>query len=221
MDSNSTPIISAQEGPHKDLHKILQRHQQAEFKNIIPDFALSAFTKVDAIVQAGDQAIILDSGCGTGESSYQLAKQFPNHWVIAIDKSQHRLDRSHAHGAQPHNLMFVRCDLIHFWGLVAKAQWPIDRHYLLYPNPWPKPSHLQRRWHGHPIFPTLTTLSKNIILRTNWQIYAQEFALALEILMEQPVDVASLTISEPMTAFERKYNRSGHSLYAVEKRLSV
>ena len=33
-----------------------------------------------------------------------------------------------------------------------------EQHYLLYPNPWPKAKHLQRRVHGHGSFPLLLQL---------------------------------------------------------------
>lgn len=221
MDSNSTPISSAQQAPHKNLQRIVSRHQQTQYKNIIPDYAQSVFAAVNAIIQAGDKRIILDSGCGTGESSYKLAAQYQNHWVVAIDKSRHRLQRSYTHGMLPDNLLFVQCDLIYFWSLALDAQWTIDRHYLLYPNPWPKAGHLQRRWHGHPIFPTLVTLSQHISLRTNWQVYAQEFALSLQLFLNEQVVVELLKITSPLTAFERKYQQSGHSLYSVEAKLKT
>lgn len=221
MDSNSTPIISAQQAPHKNLQSIVRRHQQTQYKNIIPEYAQSVFADVNALVQASDKNIILDSGCGTGESSYKLASQHQNHWVVAIDKSKHRLQRSHAHGSLPENLLFVQCDLVYFWSLALDAQWPVDRHYLLYPNPWPKAGHLQRRWHGHPIFPTLIALGQHISLRTNWQIYAREFALSLQLLLNDSVVVEQLKISSPLTAFERKYQQSGHSIYAVEAKLKA
>lgn len=216
MDSNSTPIISAQQAPHKDLHTLVQRHIQTEYKNIIPEYAQSAFIHVNNIIQASDKDVVLDSGCGTGESSYKLAKLYPQHWVVAIDRSKHRLARSHAHGTQPDNLIFVRCDVVHFWQLILHAQWSVEQHYLFYPNPWPKAGHVQRRWHGHPIFPTLLTLSKRISLRTNWQVYAQEFSLALSLGLSKNIEVEQLEINSPMTAFERKYSQSGHSLYLVE-----
>lgn len=38
--------------------------------------------------------IILDSGCGTGRSSIILAKKYPNHFIIGIDRSLSRLKRS-------------------------------------------------------------------------------------------------------------------------------
>ena len=215
MDSNSSPIISAQHAPHKDLTTILNKHSVNEYKLIIPDDARRKFDELNQIILANPQPIILDSGCGTGESSYYLTQHYPQYWVIGIDKSQHRLSKSSMHGNQPENLLFVCTNLIYLWQLAFEANWLIQKNYLLYPNPWPKASQLKRRWHGHPIFPTLIKLSKKIELRTNWNVYAEEFSLALQFYLNKKIAVEQLQIEKPMTAFERKYTASAHSLYAL------
>lgn len=215
MDSNSSLIDSGQQAPHKDLRMLVQKHIKYPYQNIIPDHARASFEKVHEQISQQAQPVILDSGCGTGESSYHLAQQYPQHWVIGIDKSQHRLDRSHAHGPLPDNLILIRDNLIYFWQLALAANLPVQNNYLFYPNPWPKPGQLQRRWHGHPIFPILMKLSPNICLRTNWRIYAEEFVLALELCMNKKIQVRKLTINTAITAFERKYKNSGHDLYEV------
>jgi tRNA (guanine-N7-)-methyltransferase len=38
-------------------------------------------------------ALILDAGCGVGHSTIQLARAFPDHWVIGVDQSEDRLSR--------------------------------------------------------------------------------------------------------------------------------
>ena len=53
---------------------------------------------------------------------------------------------------------------------------------FLYPNPWPKKKHLGRRWHGAPVFPALVKLGGELEMRSNWQTYLDEFALALACL---------------------------------------
>jgi hypothetical protein len=50
-------------------------------------------------------------------------------------------------------MVFVRADLVDYWRLLAEAGIGLARHYILYPNPWPKIGHLARRWHAHPVFP--------------------------------------------------------------------
>ncbi len=212
-ECKSSQIESSQIGPHKNLVKLVHKYQQSCMQDSIPKHAYSAFEIANQFV-AGD-TVVLDSGCGTAESSYRLAKQFPDTKVIAIDKSIIRLQRSHTHGQQPENLLLLQADCIHMWRLIQQAQWEIQKHCLFYPNPWPKPGHLQRRWHGHPIFPTLVALGGVLIMRTNWKIYAQEFAQALGIILERPVAIAALSLNDAVTPFERKYLHSEHSLYEV------
>ena len=80
------------------------------------------------------------------------------------------------------NVKLVRADLVDFWTLVYRdaTSWTIHSNYLLYPNPYPKSQHLKRRWHGHPVFPILLGLGGKLILRSNWNIYCEEFLDAVK-----------------------------------------
>jgi tRNA (guanine-N7-)-methyltransferase len=102
--------------------------------------------------------------------------------------------------------------------LLHTAQMVAKKVYLLYPNPSPKPEHLKRRWHAHPIFPTLLACAETLELRTNWAIYAQEFALALQSCgwraVQEPLPLAQ-ALSAPISNFEAKYAASGHALWRV------
>ena len=216
----STPVISSQIQPHRSLQRQLLRYKKANYVNSIPNYAQEEFSRVNSVVQQSKQEVILDSGCGTGESAFKLANLYPQKIIVAIDKSANRLQRRHVYGDAPENLIFVRCNLVYFWQLLSKVQWNITAHYLFYPNPWPKPGHLKRRWHAHPIFPTLLALGGVLTMRTNWKIYAEEFALALQLQMELPVAVNKIVVNEAFTAFERKYMQSNHDLYQVTFNLS-
>jgi len=213
--TKSPLIVSSQTTPHKNLAKLVLKYQISEFQDSIPKHAVNAFQIANQFVSSNE--VILDSGCGTGESSYRLADKFPEYKVVGVDKSIDRLERSHAFGDQPENLIFVQCDCVHLWRLIKDANWNIDRQYLFYPNPWPKPGHLQRRWHGHPIFPTMIALGGVLTMRTNWKVYAQEFAQALDIASVGKVDVKQLEldVETAFTPFERKYIQSEHQLYEV------
>ncbi|MCQ2097316.1 MAG: methyltransferase domain-containing protein [Fibrobacter sp.] len=222
--------------------------------------------------------VILDSGCGTGESTLHLARKFPGVPVIGIDKSAMRLNKagnihqlrhatspwreerpigskngvqqnqgensaepaSSALGAPPANAFWVRAELLDFWKLaleeVQAGRWQVLHHAVYYPNPWPKESEATRRFHLHPIFPTLMALSSTTELRTNWEIYAREFAEAARILQsettgaEPNLNNADATTRgkikpaiscepfaplHPETAFERKYKEARQQLWRV------
>ncbi len=162
---------------------------------------------------------MFDSGCGTGDSTRRLAQKFPNHFVIGVDRSVARLGRQGTM-VEPDNMMLIRADLIDLYGLMAQAGWQLDRHFLFYPNPSPKPAHLKRRWHGSPIWPAILSLGGQIELRTNWHIYASEFAAALEIAGHQATLLPLTNATDFVSPFEKKYKQSGHRLWQVTAALT-
>ena len=108
--------------------------------------------------------------------------QFPDHFVIGIDQSADRLARN---TLWPGSASQFHADTRRSGRLLAPAAGrghPPARHYLLYPNPWPKSAHLGRRWHGHPVFPTIVALGGTLECRSNWRIYVEEMAAALSQL---------------------------------------
>lgn len=162
-------------------------------------------------------ALVLDSGCGTGASTRWLAAANPGAMVIGVDKSADRLSR---HGEQGPGYSLVRADLNDFWRLLRASEHRVSRHYLLYPNPWPKPRQLNKRWYASPAFPVILGLGGVLELRTNWSIYAEEFAAALA-LAGVASDVESFTPDEPICPFEDKYAASGQTLYRLIADLGV
>jgi tRNA G46 methylase TrmB len=177
--------------------------------------------------------VILDSGCGTGESTIHIARRFPNNPVIGIDKSLARLNKAGnpvqtAGEDVPRNAFWIRAELLDFWRLaldrVKSGEWTIPYHAVYYPNPWPKQSEATRRFHMHPIFPTLLALGGVTELRTNWEIYAREFAEAAKIVLSEcaeaemtnkQITCESFEPSAPETACERKYKEAGQKLWRV------
>lgn len=215
--NHSRMVHSSQAGVHPRLDRVVARHRDANWRAPLHPPTVRAFEALRAVVEGDGRPLILDSGCGTGASTRELARAFPGSLVIGVDKSAARLGRI---GAErfPHregNAAWLRADLATFWRLALADGWRLQRHYLLYPNPWPKPSQLQRRWHGHPVFPALLALGGRLELRSNWALYAQEFARAAAALTGRPVASRPLQAGGPVSPFERKYRASGHALYSV------
>lgn len=212
--SLSRAPYSNQTGPHPDLDRVVLRHLQSGYRRPITAASREVFEGLRSCVEQHHGGLILDAGCGNGRSSAALAARHPRALVIGVDKSPRRLqgplaDRAcHRRG----NLILCRANLLDFWRLAADAGWTLDRHYLLYPNPWPKKRHLRRRWHGHAVWPSILALGGRLELRSNWKIYVLEFARALS-LAGTGCETGSLPVDEPLTPFEEKYHRSGHRLY--------
>lgn len=216
MTGNSRPVYSQQAGISNQLPVLVRKHLQTQFKKPLHPFSIKLFEQLQRAIADAGMPVILDSGCGNGDSSLQLATRYPEHMVVGIDKSQHRLNK-YLRGEASYrkdNLLLARADLVDTWRQIAADGWQIDKHFLLYPNPWPRPDQVKRRWHGHPVFPTLIAVSKRIELRTNWQIYACEFKQALAIAGIDAV-INKLTADTYNSPFERKYHVSQHELFQL------
>ena len=211
-------VTSNQSTVNRHLVAVVRKHRIFRYRRPVAAHSRAQFEQLDAIVNAHGGPLILDSGCGNAEFSRTLAGHYSDHLVIGIDKSRARIGRAAATEATE-NLVLVRAECADLWRLADTAGWPVERHYLLYPNPWPKAKHLQRRWHGHPVFSTLVALGGLLELRSNWEIYVNEFALALETLGAGRAEVERLNLQVPATPFERKYLASGHGLYRLSIRL--
>lgn len=238
------PVTSNQDDIYKDLETVVRKYATTDFLRPVADHTQKAFAETEFFIEefyaihggknkaAKTQTVILDSGCGTGESTLHLARRFPQFPVIGIDKSALRLNRagkrqSSGQDEVPPNVFWVRAELLDFWKLalnmVKTGRWQIPYHALFYPNPWPKQSEATRRFHLHPIFPTLMQLSTSIELRTNWEIYAREFAKASETLAKilpeafpfAQIKCSEFSPQEAQTAFERKYKEARQQLWRV------
>lgn len=190
--------------------------------------------------------VILDSGCGTGRSSYILGEQYKDCIIIGIDQSLVRLRRNKAYrnsnissiinqhtinddeeegevtlkcssssingSSNGSNVILVRAELSDFWYLCSSSSQfqqhaCIIRHYLLYPNPYPKKSRLQNRFYAHPSFPllmmTLTSnydddddVDKALIVRSNWKGYLDEFKVATDVWRNEMFDNNDVVIND-------------------------
>lgn len=232
-------VTSNQIDIYKNLEAVVRKYAATTFLRPVADHTREAFENACEFVQtfygtdaAGCFEVVLDSGCGTGESTIHLARKFPNVPVIGVDKSAVRLSKA-GNGRQlevaagnscdiPANAFWVRAELLDFWRLalekVNAGEWKILHHALYYPNPWPKESEATRRFHLHPIFPTLLRLSPVTELRTNWEIYAREFKEAVRIAsdclsLNVHVECAAFNPENPETAFERKYKEARQQLW--------
>ena len=73
-------------------------------------------------------------------------------------------------------------------------------------------SQFKKRLHGHGAFPKLAQLGGALEMRTNWDLFAEEFALAADLIgLKGSIDMVSP--AAPMTLFERKYQERGQTLW--------
>lgn len=215
--NHSRKVQSSQVGIHPRLPGLLDRHRAVSWLQPLHRPTVAAFERLQRCLDGNGGGLILDSGCGTAQSTQVLGERFPESTVIGVDKSLNRLGRAGAN-VFPHvenNVIRVHAQLESFWRLALAAGWKLEHHYLFYPNPWPKPGHIQRRWHGHPVFPDMLALGGRIEMRTNWATYAEEFAFAANRLAGSDIEPGRVEASGAVSPFERKYRDSGHALWSV------
>lgn len=227
---NSRPVRSNQTGPHARLAETVRRHLAEPWRAPLHGPSERVFEALEARRRAlgAQRPVVLDAGCGTGESTRRLAARHAEAVVIGVDRSATRLARVGAEAGVTgeERVLWARADLATLWRLAVLERWPVAHHYLLYPNPWPKSAHLGRRWHGHPVFPHLLALGGRLELRTNWATYAEEFAAAVALATgaagRDPAGAAERlpAPAEPLSPFERKYAASGHALWRVRTALT-
>ncbi len=198
------------------MARTVAKHLRQTWQRPLAAHSRQAFAACVEPVAAWSGPIILDAGCGTGVSSLQLAIDNPEALVLGVDKSAVRLGRG-LPDDRPGNLLLLRADLVDLWRLAAATGWKLAKHYLFYPNPWPKPGHFGRRWHAHPVFPTLLALGGELELRTNWETYALEWqqALALHGRRAELDSLDASTAASIVSPFERKYLLSGQRCFRV------
>lgn len=228
MKRTSSPVSSSQTAVHKRLESVVRKNLHTSWKQPFHQPTVKAFEKLLVLENfESHDSLILDSGCGTGASTKTIARQFPDSLVIGIDRSLVRLSKvgTNKFPVRDENAFWIQAELATFWRLAVQKGWRPDRHYLLYPNPWPKPGQLQRRWYAHPVFPRLLELGGVLEMRCNWKIYAKEFQVALNLAcpsarVEAEAADSERSWDEITTPFGLKYGESGHQLYRVVADLS-
>lgn len=212
MTNQIYTIRSQQKSIHPKLIQMVKKNDLNAYLRPISVHAQTAFFKLEKKIARDKQAIIIDSCCGTGKSTQVLGAKFPNHLVVGIDRSRKRLEKI---PNMLKNTLYLQCNCEDIWRLILTKKWSVDYHYILYPNPYPKIGDLKKRWHGHPVFPSLLKLAKKTIVRSDWRLYLDEFALAAQILNYKAEAVKAVEAQTALTAFEIKYRQANRPFYEL------
>ena len=122
--------------------------------------------------------IWLEVGAGSGWFFVEMARQYPDTFLIAIERSKERGRRlvRKAGKSGLNNIAAFRGNaipaLIH---CVPTAS--VDRVYILYPCPWQKNAQRKNRWYLHPIMPHLVRILKEgglLIWASDQKFYIDE-----------------------------------------------
>ncbi len=209
---NSRSVTSKQTRVHDRLSELVTRYQRTTNHRPVADHTLRAFERVQRWLVHCEHDLLLDAGCGTGQSTALLAQRYPQAQVVGLDRSAARL-RKHQPIDVP-NYLLVQADIHDFLRLARQNDWHVARAYLLYPNPYPKASQVQRRWHASPVMPDLMQISHHVEVRSNWRLYCEEFAHACSLYGWQ-WQLSQVKDNAPLTLFEKKYQQSGQICWRV------
>ena len=124
-------VTSSQVGVHPSLGKHVRRHLQSTWSQPFHRPSVDVYQELkEMAVLSEDRPFILDSGCGTGQSTQELARLFPHQLVIGVDRSIARLSRSGVNTSifQNENYILLRAELATFWRLLAHDGFSPQRH---------------------------------------------------------------------------------------------
>lgn len=214
METFKKAVTSNQEGIHSSLEEVVKKHLLSTYQRPIAAHTQSVFDSLVESLQATSKPLIFDTGCGTGESSIALSKQHPDSIVIGIDRSLTRIEKGKK--LIEDRVILIRAELSDFWRLALKNGITPTHQYFLYPNPYPKKQHLKRRWHAHPVFPDILKLGGELIMRSDWRIYLEEFSAALDISEQYRSSIKTLNTKDAISPFEKKYIAQKRELYELK-----
>lgn len=162
------------------------------------------------------QPLDLEIGAGVGLFAIKYSLENPKRGLIAIEKTKEKfskLSRRFDNHKKPSNLLVVHSDAL-TWCIENLVDGAINRCFVLYPNPYPKSSDLNKRFYAMPLFGEfLKKINQNgeIFLASNEKFYIdeskvyfkQEFGLTL--IKEEVFHISKDPIFLPKTHFEKKY----------------
>jgi len=162
--------------------------------------------------------IIVDIGFGTGEATFEIARNHPENNYIGIEVYRPGIGRLlHETGtAELDNIRIIEGDAEEIFN---KGNIPGERIYgfhLFFPDPWPKKRHHKRRLIKDDFVQILSNkLMENgyIYVVTDWKNYADQVYSVFENTPSLEKDEGPIAFSRPVTKFERKGREKDHRIY--------
>lgn len=162
----------------------------------------------------------VEIGCGVGFHPLKYARENPGRQLIAFERTKEKFAKFEsrlAHHDSLPNLKPVHGDAI-AWITHGLQAAQVDRYFLLYPNPYPKESQRNLRFHAMPFFSFLLSTLKpggSLTLATNMKFYAEEAKHSfteewgMTLISEKQIEPQAA----PRTHFEKKYLARGEPCF--------
>jgi tRNA (guanine-N7-)-methyltransferase len=190
-------------------------------------FRDSPLIELDSVTKRVDLANIfgriaplhVDLGCGDGSLICTLAERSPEKDFLGIDRLLGRIRSAAPKAARVGNVRLLRMENSYAVRYLLPAG-SVERFYLLFPDPWPKRRHWQRRTvTGEFLRAISQALAENgrFFIATDHLDYFQEIEriaradLGFTTVLPGAVDL-------PLTNFERQFRAQGSPIHWLELR---
>ena len=161
--------------------------------------------------------LIVEIGAGVGLHPISYSQQFPDHQVLAIERTRSKFERFQRrleNHPQIKNCIALHEDAISvITHLIGNNQ--VDKYFILYPNPYPKKNDQNKRFYAMPFMEEILRTLKSdgeIILATNDLQYKQECIEFFQRVWKLELKEQSLA-TQGRTHFEKKYLSRNESCY--------
>lgn len=161
----------------------------------------------------------IEIGAGTGMFALNYAKKNPSRALISIEKTSVKFKKfKNSYSINPLTNLFPMQDNGISWCAHHLRRNSVDRFFFLYPNPNPKSSDLNKRFHAMPFMGFVKDCLKpdgEIFFATNEKFYRDE---AIEFMTSEwkfqiKQNQTIKKTREPLTLFEKKYLERGEDCY--------
>lgn len=200
----------------------MSRAQARAHRDLMPEFGIAYRpAPLEFVEQFGRRApVILEIGCGMGETTVAMAEANADHDYIGIEVHTPGVGAllTLIEARQIGNVRVIQHDAVEVLGDMIPRDSLAGVH-IFFPDPWPKKRHHKRRL-VKPSF--ISLVASRLIpggvlhLATDWQDYAEEM-LAVASAEVQLENVAAGFVqrpeSRPMTKFEARGLRLGHRVW--------
>ena len=125
------------------------------------------------------QPLDIEIGCGVGLHPIQYAQAHPERYLVAIEQTREKFAKFQRRFTRHHdlpNLLPVHANAI-AWVTHALRDQSVERFFFFYPNPNPKATDLNKRWHAMPFMSKVIACLKpngQLHMATNVEAYALE-----------------------------------------------
>jgi len=174
-------------------------------------------------VGLNDRPLTIEIGPGVGLHPIQYAKQHPDRYIVAIEKTTEKFNKFSSrrqHHPQLDNIWPVHANAIE-WITRNIGLEEVDEYFLLYPNPYPKESQRNKRLMHMPFMEHLIAtmrIGAILTMATNIESFYQEAKDAWQQIscfnMQQDLIINSAS-HIARTHFERKYLAAGQTCYQL------